>query len=107
MKVETILNAHTLTVYMISIGRQHNEGRQHHDRRYRQRDAFRARILRMDEDKDALLLTAAEVAYHNDVVATGMERDMIGGDNYEYADKEDWIESWLYGLTLCREIQDD
>jgi hypothetical protein len=75
-------------------------------KRNRQYRAFRARILRMDAEKDELLITAAELAYQNDIVATQSEYDLIGPGN-EFADKEDWIESWLYGLKLWREADND
>ena len=44
-----------------------------------------------------LLALAAEWAYKSDVVDTLMVDSTIGPNN-EYADKEDWIDSWLYGL---------
>ena len=44
-----------------------------------------------------LLVLAAKWAYQSDVVDTQMIDSTIGPNN-EYADKEDWIESWLYGL---------
>lgn len=45
-----------------------------------------------------LLAGAAEMAYQDNVVDTRMEEHLIGGNN-EYADKQDWIESWLRELN--------
>lgn len=44
-----------------------------------------------------LLIKAAERAYQSDVVDTLMEQQMIGPGN-EYADKQDWIDSWMAEL---------
>jgi hypothetical protein len=52
-----------------------------------------------------LLAVAAELAYQSDVIDTQMERNLIGNGN-EYADKQDWIESWLQGLIDTVSTQD-
>ena len=118
MKIETYLNAmelaalvkHEFVNRLMSVNIDSVVYRTYaraHEKRYRQRNAFRDQIIKMFKEKDELLITAAEVAYQNDVVATGMERDVIGGDNYEYADKEDWIDSWMYGLKLWKEADNE
>jgi len=40
---------------------------------------------------DHALQNAAEEAYKNEVIDTEMEQYVIGPPNYEYTDKEDWI----------------
>ena len=47
----------------------------------------------------AMLAEAAELAWQSDVISTEMFEHYIGPEN-EYADKEDWIESWLYSLEV-------
>ncbi len=46
------------------------------------------------EEKDKLIRDMAWLAYNDQVIDTGMEKNLIGGDN-EYADMEDWIESYI------------
>ncbi len=45
-----------------------------------------------------MLAAAAEFAWQEDVISTEM-LDLTVGPEQEYADKEDWIESWLYNLV--------
>ena len=49
-----------------------------------------------------MLTTAAEFAWQEDVISTEM-LDLLVGPGLEYADKEDWIESWLYNLEVHSE----
>lgn len=49
------------------------------------------------------ILKIAEMAYQSEVVEPQMEKDIIGPGK-EYADKEDWISCWFYGLL---EIEDE
>jgi len=50
----------------------------------------------------AMLVAAAEYAWQDEVISTEMFKLYIGPGN-EYADKEDWIESWLYNLEVHEE----
>ncbi len=47
--------------------------------------------------KDHLVQIVAEDAYKRDVLDTEMEEILIGEGN-EFADKEDWMDSWLRGM---------
>ena len=49
MKLETIVDALLDSHYKLI----HHWNERGHDKRYRQRDAFRDRIIRMDKEKDA------------------------------------------------------
>jgi hypothetical protein len=88
MKLETILNA-LILVSQLSLS----------DKSARQYDAFRDRILRMDAEKNQMIRDMAWIAYNDQVIDTGMKEHLIGEGN-EFADMEDWIESWIYGLKL-------
>ena len=122
MKLETLFNALDLAHLKIisdifSKRPGHKCARQYH--------AFRTRILKMDaekdkridilraehdylldgsrelkaelDEKDQMIRDMAWLAYMDQVVDTQSEIDLIGPDN-EYADKEDWIESYIEGL---------
>jgi hypothetical protein len=56
------------------------------------------------DEKDQIIRDMAWLAYMDQVVDTQSEMDLIGPDN-EYADKEDWIESYIKGLK-CDATQD-
>jgi hypothetical protein len=88
MKLETILDA-LILVSQLSLS----------DKSARQYDAFRDRILRMDAEKNQMIRDMAWLAYSDQVIDTGMKDHLIG-EGKEFADMEDWIESWLYGLKL-------
>ena len=51
----------------------------------------------IDQSTWDMLTRAAEAAYKSEVIDTQSEEHMIGPDN-EYADKEDWMDSWMEGL---------
>lgn len=55
-------------------------------------------VNRPHDLKDHLVQMLAEDAYKRDVLDTEMKEHLIGEGN-EYADKEDWIDSWLVGLV--------
>ena len=92
MKIETILNAMERAIIFTSDPKlvdDYNIRRQ-----YR---AFRARILRMNAEKDQTIRDMAWLTYCDQVIDTQSEGDLIGPGN-AYADMEDWIESYIDGL---------
>ena len=54
-------------------------------------------VNRPHDLRDHLVEILAENAYQSEIIDTLMENDSIGPGK-EYADKEDWIDSWLEGL---------
>lgn len=62
-------------------------------RQYMEEDAGKELI-----ELRAMLAAAAELAWQDEVISTEMH-DLVIGSNLDYADKEDWIETWLYNLV--------
>ena len=94
MKIETILNAlMRVNNNLVLVGPLHHK----HLANLRQYPAFRDRIIRMVEEKDQMIWDMAYLAYGDQVEDTGMVEHLIGGDN-EYADREDWMNSYIEGL---------
>ncbi len=60
-----------------------------YDKRHCQYRAFRARILRVDAEKEQMIRDMAWLAYGDKVLDTGMN---------EYADADEWINSYIEGL---------
>ena len=129
MNLETILNAMIYAVMERNLLPTHTI---RWDKKQRQARAFRARILKMDAEKDKRIAEDATTIdmvldtlgdqleeigekdariaeqdmlirdmtgwlYIDQVIDTQMEHDLIGPGK-EYADKEDWIESYINGL---------
>ena len=99
MKIETYLNAMEKAFYAssdteLALSPKHIK---FYNKRVRQYHAFRSRILRMDAEKEQMIRDMAWLAYCDQVIDTQSECDLIGPGN-EYADMEDWIESYIDGL---------
>ncbi len=59
-------------------------------------------LLKLLKETKWILWNSVQLAYEDEVVSTGMESLIIGGERGEYADKADWIDGHLMELDTSR-----